>query len=224
LVMLRNPTSEAVERLTNDLRLLAQDAAQLQRQDIRQSAGHAEDALREFLVGGPDSVSNSVRSILELGQILLLALGSEIGHPTLDAEPAKHMARRLLVVDDSRVAAAAISKAFAVVGFLVRSAATMADALAELTSFAPSVLVSDVHMPDLDVDTLCKSFRALSRKRPTLVILVSGTTGEELDRRLAQVKPDAFVAKMKGTAPVVDAVMKLWKDREGASQDPRSSA
>jgi two-component system chemotaxis response regulator CheY len=217
LVAMHAPTPHALERALDEIRLLGQDSAQLQRQDISRAAAVAEDAVRDVLLAPKeDSHTNCVRAIVELGQLLLLALAADADHPIRPSEADARMERRLLVVDDSRVAATAISKAFAMNGFLVRSVATMVDALAEITTFMPSVLISDVHMPELDVGVLCRNFRALSRGRPTLVFLVSSTTGAGLDARLDEVRPDAFISKMSGTAPVVDCVMKLWQQRQGA--------
>lgn len=218
LVTLRRPSSEGLGGLLEGLQLMAQDSSQLGRRDINGVAEQAEDAARQLMLGGPDTHTRCVRALMELGQVLLLALGAEAEHP-LAASDAEAMARRLLVVDDSRVAAAALTRAFTLEGFLVRSVATLVDALAELTTFSPSVLVSDVHMPDLDVGVLCRTFRALSRGRQTLVVLVSGTSGEELDKRIREIKPDAFVPKMSGTKPVTDCVMKLWREREAALLD-----
>ena len=41
-------------------------------------------------------------------------------------------------------------------------------------------------------------------------MLVSATTGPELQARLDEIKPDAFVSKMTGTAPVMSRVLALW--------------
>ncbi len=75
---------------------------------------------------------------------------------------------------------------------------------------APTILVSDVHMPNLDVAVLCRTFRELSHGRPTRIALVLGTTGDELQIRLDEVKPDTFVPKMAGTASVVQRVLEMW--------------
>jgi two-component system chemotaxis response regulator CheY len=214
LSVLHAPTPKAMERSLDELRLNGQGWAQLQRQDLSRASHDAEDALRELLLAPAQDVhARCVRAIVELGQMLLLALAADAEHPMQGAQTTSPMERRLLVVDDSRVAAAAISKAFAVQGFLVRSVATMVDAMTELTTFMPSVLVSDVHMPELDVGVLSRNFRVLSRGRPTILVLVSGTTGAELEFRLDEVKPDGFVSKMAGTGPVVDCVMKLWQQQ-----------
>jgi len=214
LTVMHTPTSPALERALDAIRMIGQDSAQLGRLNVSRAASHAEDALRDLLLAQAEGAHvTCVHALVELGQVLLLALAADAEHPADAAAAGRRMERRMLVVDDSRVSAAAISRAFALKGFLVRSVATMVDAMAEMTTFLPSVLVSDVHMPDLDVGVLSRSFRALSRDSACIVVLVSGTTGAELEQRLDEVKPDGFVAKMSGTAPVVECVMKLWKER-----------
>lgn len=217
LIVMHKPSAKALERSLDEVRLIGQDSARLEREELVRAARSAEEALREVLAApSEDARARCVRGLVELGQVLLLALAADVEHPVVSNTAESSMERRLLVVDDSRVSAVAISKAFAIQGFLVRSVATMADALAELTTFVPSVLVSDVHMPELDVGVLSRNFRALSRERPTILVLISGTSGVELELRLDEVKPDAFVSKMAGTSSVVDCVMKLWAERGGA--------
>jgi PleD family two-component response regulator len=152
-----------------------------------------------------------VRAVHRLGHLLLLGLRSDAeqseGRQT-DAYPPE---RKVLVVDDSRVSAFALSSAFAANDFQVRSVATMEEALVEINGFQPCLLVSDVQMPNLDVTLLCQTFRGLSRGKRSLVVLVSGTTGPALQSRLEQIKPDAFFPKMAGTAVVVENVLQLWR-------------
>lgn len=87
---------------------------------------------------------------------------------------------------------------------------TMEEAVAELTAFAPTILVSDVHMPNLDVGILCRRFRELSQGRAIRIVLISSMTGDELKARLEEIKPDAFVPKMAGAVTVADRVAQLW--------------
>lgn len=215
LVMLQSPNTDTMPPLVDALRMIAQDAGQIDRTVLRRAASQAEEAARQFMLGGADGDHLlCVRALLDLGQVLLSALAAEAEHR---AEKSQVGTPRLLVVDDSRVAAVALSKAFSAQGFLVRSVATMVDALAELSLFQPCVLISDVHMPDLDVGVLSRVFRTLSRGRSSLVVLVSGTTGPELEARIAEVRPDGFVSKTSGTNPVVECVMQLWKKVAGSS-------
>jgi len=88
----------------------------------------------------------------------------------------------------------------------VRVASTFERAVELFASFAPDVLVSDVHMPNLDVAELSRRFRIDSGSRRTAVILVSGRSEAELRERLNEVNPDAFVSKLSGAVAVVTRV------------------
>jgi adenylate cyclase len=120
--------------------------------------------------------------------------------------------RRLLIVDDSPVAALALADVFEMHDFSVRVASTIEKAIEQFASFSPMVLVSDVHMPNLDVVELCRGFRAATAGKKTAVILVSGRTEGELRERIDEIKPDAFVCKLSGAVAVVTRVGALCRD------------
>ena len=121
----------------------------------------------------------------------------------------------MLIVDDSPVAALALADVFEMHDFSVRVASTLEKALDLLSSFAPSVLVSDVHMPNLDVAELCRNFRSLASTDRCAVILVSGRSEAELRDRLSEIKPDAFVSKLSGAVAVVTRVTAICRDLLG---------
>jgi len=210
LAALCAPTSNSIEQLARDLEGIDFSASQLGRADLVASAREAEVATRALLAGTVDAHVPCVQALHRLGNLLLLAFVQLAETRSVFVESRRRLERKILVVDDSRVAAIALSNAFVARDFLVRSVTTMEEALAELSSFAPTILVSDVHMPNLDVGILCRNFRVLSEGRPTRVVLVSATTGEELQGRLDEVKPDAFVSKMSGTATVIARVIEIW--------------
>jgi len=81
------------------------------------------------------------------------------------------------------------------------------------SSFSPDVLVSDIHMPNLDVAELCRRFRADAGDRRVAVILVSGRAESELRERLSDIKPDAFVSKLAGAVAVVTRVSAICRDK-----------
>jgi two-component system, cell cycle response regulator DivK len=210
LSSLSTPTPDKVEQIANRLQAIRFESAGMKTEDLSKAAKEAEECARAIMLDTGDAHAACVRAMYRLGHLLLLQLVKHAESPhTLEASRWS-LERKILVVDDSRVAAVALSNALVAKDFLVRSVATLEEALAEFRSFAPTVLVSDVHMPNLDVGVLCRSFRELSQGRPTLVVLVSGTTGAELEARLDEIKPDAFLPKMTGTAPVIDRVLELW--------------
>jgi CheY-like chemotaxis protein len=222
LASLCNPSQQVVAQLVNDLRALSLKVAQLERADLKLAATEAESAARTLLIGAPDAHEPCVEAVNRLGELFLLVLSTEAKHAASRQGSQQPLQRKVLVVDDSRVAAFALSSALVQHEFMVRAVATMEEAIAEIGSFRPCMLISDVHMPDLDVGLLCRTFRANSDRRRRMVVLVSGTTGEELESRLDEVKPDAFVPKMAGTGPVVERVLALWRERESEIETERS--
>jgi CheY-like chemotaxis protein len=119
--------------------------------------------------------------------------------------------RRVLVVDDSEVAAQALVDVFEVRGFEVRSATSLDTAMSVCASFLPAVLVSDVQMPNLDVAELCRRFREVRRGQRTAVLLISGRSEAELHDRLDAIRPEAFVSKLAGADVVVSRAATLFE-------------
>jgi DNA-binding response OmpR family regulator len=122
------------------------------------------------------------------------------------------VARKLLIVDDSAVAALALADVFEMNEFCVRAASSLEEARALFDSFQPDILVSDVHMPNLDVAELCRGFRAGAGARKVAVILVSGRSENELRERMEAIDPDAFVSKLAGAVAVVTRVTAVCRE------------
>jgi DNA-binding response OmpR family regulator len=115
-------------------------------------------------------------------------------------------------VDDSPFAARALSHVFERNGFEVRTATTISEVLDLCATFAPSILVTDVHMPGLDVSELCDRFRAATQGQRTGIVLVSARSDAELQDCLHATGADDFVPKCAGTNAVVNRVLALSKD------------
>ena len=210
LASLSSPTPDKLEQIALSFRAIQVEFAGAEMEDLGSNAGAVEKCARAVMLDKANGHAACVKALSRFGYKVLLRLAKHAESPEAMEETRWSLERKVLVVDDSRVAAVALSNALAAKDFQVRSVATMEEALAELRVFSPTVLVSDVHMPNLDVTVLCRTFRDLFRGRPTLVVLVSGTTGAELETRLDEIKPDAFVPKMAGTAAVIKRVIELW--------------
>lgn len=199
-------TRATVLQLAEDLHTISGEAAMLDKTDLSHAAGDAEDAARLLAKGEQEALVPCMRALRTLGYLLqeaseTIERKSEGGGHSVVAEP-----RRLLIVDDSPVAALALADVFEMHDFRVRVASTIEKAVEQFVAFSPSILVSDVHMPNLDVAELCRGFRAASAGRKVAVILVSGRTEAEVRARLDDIKPDAFVSKLSGAAAVVTRV------------------
>ena len=211
LASLSKPTTDGVEQIANSFAAIRLECTDMEAEEVKSVVGDVEQYARGILFDKPKAHAACVEALHRAGLMALLRLVKHAEQPANTmAETRLSLDRKVLVVDDSRVSAVALSNALVAKDFLVRSVATMEEALAEFRLFCPTVVISDVHMPDLDVTVLCRTFRELSRGRPTLTVLVSGTTGPELEARLDEIRPDAFVPKMTGTAPVVRRVLALW--------------
>ena len=188
MATLESPMPDAALRLAADLHAIAGEATRLDRPEL----------------------SVAARSLRRLGYLLQEA--SE----ALDGKPGHHRAPtetpKVLIVDDSPIAALALADVFEMHDYVVRVASTYEKAVELLSSFGPDVLVSDVHMPALDVAELCRRFRSSSGTRRTAVVLVSGRSAVELRERLEEIKPDVFVSKLAGAVAVLDRVNVVCRD------------
>jgi CheY-like chemotaxis protein/HPt (histidine-containing phosphotransfer) domain-containing protein len=204
-------TPEATVQLANHLHTIAGEAAMLDKPDVAKAAAEGEDAARLVAGGKLDALVPCMRALRRLGYLLQEAAEpdrkSNGNGRGVQAGP-----RRLLIVDDSPVAALALADVFEMHDFSVRVASTIEKAIEHFASFSPTVLVSDVHMPNLDVGELCRGFRAASAGTKIAVILVSGRTESELRERIDEIKPDAFVCKLSGAAAVVTRVGAICRE------------
>jgi DNA-binding response OmpR family regulator len=153
-----------------------------------------------------------MRSLRRLGYLLQEASEAQESKASSAYRLSPTGPRKLLIVDDSPVAALALADVFEMHDFSVRVASSMEKATELFVSFSPDVLVSDIHMPNLDVAELCRRFRADAADRRTAVILVSGRAESELRDRLIDIKPDAFVSKLAGAVAVVTRVGAICRE------------
>lgn len=95
------------------------------------------------------------------------------------------LGRRVLLVDDNPVQRKLVLAQLSAAGFDVRAVASGEDALAAMAMFQPSVIVSDVVMPEMDGFELCKRLRELDALYDVPIVLVSSHLGGRAERELA---------------------------------------
>jgi CheY-like chemotaxis protein len=88
---------------------------------------------------------------------------------------------RILVVDDNRDSADSLVTAFAVLGHDAIAVYAGRDALARLGELAPTLLVFDLSMPEMDGYSLAKAIRAVPGYAGVPMVALSGF-GSEADR------------------------------------------
>jgi PleD family two-component response regulator len=111
----------------------------------------------------------------------------------------------VLVIDDSDIARASMASVLEGAGLKVLELASPIGATRAILQHRISVVVVDVLMPGMRGDRLATLFRSNPRFERLGVVLVSGESGVELDRLLAETGADAAVSKaaLEGLVPAV---------------------
>jgi CheY-like chemotaxis protein len=119
--------------------------------------------------------------------------------------------RRLLLVDDSATVRAAMSARLTDRGYPVRSARSLTETAQILAEFDPEIVVTDVRMPEVEGDELCRRIKS-QMMRVVPVILYSGLPEDELAERARAAKADAYVCKIRGIEGLIERMDELLSD------------
>ncbi len=103
------------------------------------------------------------------------------------------MLKTALVVDDSRVARLALSRALERQGLRVEQAASAVEAIDRLRAVRPDVVFMDVTMPEIDGLAATELIRREGGDIP--VVLCSAEEGERVRAQLAEQRVSAFLSK-----------------------------
>jgi CheY-like chemotaxis protein len=201
-----------VRDLAIELHTMGGEAAMVNLPEVARVARDGEKAAQLLGTGSDQQARVACSRLLrKLGYLLQELSSKRSTPPTAEVPCTTGNGRRVLVVDDSAVAAQALVDVFEVRGFEVRSATSLDMAMSVCASFCPAVLVSDVQMPNLDVAELCRRFREVRRGQRTAVLLISGRSEAELRARLDAIRPEAFVSKLAGADVVVSRVATIFE-------------
>ena len=92
--------------------------------------------------------------------------------------------RRILVVDDNRDSAEALSALLEQLGHRVETSFGALDALARARVFSPEVIFLDIGLPEMDGYQLARRLREMPETRHARILALTGY-GEKDDRELA---------------------------------------
>jgi len=95
---------------------------------------------------------------------------------TIEAPPA-----RILVVDDEPNIAELLSAALSFEGYLVGVAATGAEALEQVRTFRPHLVMLDVMLPDFDGNEVCRRLRNQGEQMPIVFLTARDTTQDKVE-------------------------------------------
>ncbi len=120
--------------------------------------------------------------------------------------------RKILVVDDSAAIRNLIGKALTKAGFNVLSAENGQKALELLGTYAPDMILSDLHMPEIDGSGLCKRVHADKNLCQIPFIIMSLDGDRATMRRLFQYGASAYLVKPFNIDQLVITAERLLSD------------
>jgi two-component system OmpR family response regulator len=95
---------------------------------------------------------------------------------TIEAPPA-----RILVVDDEPNIAELLSAALTFEGYQVGVVATGAEAIEQVRTFRPNLVMLDVMLPDLDGNEVCRRLRNQGEQMPIVFLTARDTTQDKVE-------------------------------------------
>lgn len=125
----------------------------------------------------------------------------------------------MLVVDDEENISFLVSSALKLDGCDVRSAATGADALAEVERFAPDVVVLDVMLPDLDGFEVLRRLRTSGSDAAVLFLTARHATADRV--RGLTAGGDDYIVKPFALEELVARVQVALRRRAGITSSSR---
>ena len=125
----------------------------------------------------------------------------------------------VLVIDDSEIARADMSHRLSQAGLKVSVLASPIGATRVIVDQEIDVVVIDVQMPSIRGDRLAALFKGNPRFAALGVILVTGSSEEELDQLRATAKADAVLSKAK-LDRLVGIVRDTYRKHHGGGPPP----
>jgi CheY-like chemotaxis protein len=116
---------------------------------------------------------------------------------------------RVLLMDDSDLVVAVTCAALERAGFEVRVARSIGEFNRILTTWAPTLVLTDVNMPDFTGTDLCKWIRGRADTHTVPVVLFSHLPDEELERLALASGADAHFSKKGGLPRLVTMLRSL---------------
>lgn len=119
---------------------------------------------------------------------------------------------RIALLDDSKSFARVAGKQLEAMGFTVRTATSLVEFDVLVKFFVPHVIITDVEMPDIAGDEICRVLRKQHHTAKIPILLVSGLDEVELAERAKRADADGYVCKQAGPDALRERI------REVASQ------
>lgn len=118
--------------------------------------------------------------------------------------------RKVLIVDDSELQLYFEERALVRAGFVVRTANSLDRFDEILRSWRPDIVLTDVQMPDIRGDHLCKVLKQRMGTERTPVVLISALPEAELAVLARRCQADGYLSKEDGLEHLAEELESLW--------------
>jgi len=124
-----------------------------------------------------------------------------------------HKEQTILVVEDSRTIRSVVEKGLSEVGFTVVSAENGAQAMDILSQRTPDLILSDIDMPRMNGEELCRAAHASPSLSAIPFVVMSANNDRPIMRRMMHFGADAYIVKPFNIDQLVILVEKILSDR-----------
>ena len=107
-------------------------------------------------------------------------------------------AHRIVMIDDSEIQLAVVSKLLEEAGFEVRAVSSLRKFVNTVLDWKPNLIVTDLYMPEMSGAQLCTWLRQQVQTAQTPIIICSSADDAELARVARGVGADGYVSKSAG--------------------------
>ena len=205
-----------------DLTTIAQAASKLEARLRELQSENAEEAALEEVRSQFDRLLSAAIRAAETGDDTAVAaeledLGEEpspagagaswFAAPEGIEQPTR--GRRVLLLDDSEITREAFSGILADAGYQVADAGDLIEFEELVSNFEPEVILTDINMPDIQGDEICRVLKARLETEGIPIVLISSLPDEELALRAERVGADGYVSKQHGPERVVELLDEL---------------
>lgn len=118
---------------------------------------------------------------------------------------------KILIVDDSQELSDIISEIMEAQGYTVKTTTGSLDALKLFETSCYDVVVSDIHMPEMDGLELMEKIKV--KKQDQLVVLITGYSVSEARKIALEKGADAFVAKPFHMKELIEVIAGLIRKK-----------
>jgi CheY-like chemotaxis protein len=126
-----------------------------------------------------------------------------------ESRRAGHHVRRIIFIDDSEITREMIRAALVDTGHVVRVAENLLNFDQVLREFQPDIILTDVNMPEIRGDEICKILKTKYDTADIPIVLFSSKDSDELAKLAEAAGADGYVSKQQGFDQLIEKIEEL---------------